>query len=794
MEPVRRLPSTWVGEKQALAVSVAIFLVSGAGLAFEIVLTRIFSFLFHYHFAFLAISLAVLGISLGAALGRLTVPLRAQQDNKSILPITLAALCLGFCAVAVAIPWLPATPSPLPYVALALVPFALIGFFSATTFRCYVAYSGWLYGADLMGAAAGVALALSLFGSWGPFNVLLLLGLMSGLAGALTLCAGFAVKHSRLHQVTAVTTLLMSAGLLWLNLRTDQINLSPVRLARAPRDKTMMLLLNDPTQSVRVVHTVWDPFARVDLVETTDPATMFVFTDGGAGSFMVRFDGDLQKVAGLRQSLEFLPFELAPVDHVIILGAGAGKDVLLALLAGAERIAAVEVNPAMIQVARQFAAFNGHILDRPEVHLSVGDARAFMERDDQQYDLIYLNLVYTQATEPAYQALVENYIFTQEAFQAYLSHLTPRGHLAIVSHNALEGSRAAITGLQVLARGGKSLPQALQHLALLMYPASDPTMRTTVMVLGREPLRNDDVRLLATEAGRLGLQPLFLPGIFELPFVPLLQGATLEEFLAGDPTYDLSPTSDDRPYFFKLNPGLPLPIQQALGAAAFLAVAFLGLGLGTAGTAAKGWKRAGFVFYAALIGASFMLVEIPLIQRFHLLLGYPILSVAVVLSSLLLAGGIGSLWSQRWPEALLPRLVVLAVLWIAALAWIYRLLWPWLTPRLLPAPLAWRALATIVLTVLIGIPMGIPFPSLLRLSASDQQRLPLLWAVNGAFSVLGSTLAVVISMSLGFSRALATGAGLYLLLPLLFLGLKKQARGEEGRIHTQRAEGGSVWM
>ena len=775
MEPVKRPLAVSVGEKRAPAVSIAIFLVSAAGLAFEIVLTRIFSFLFHYHLAFLAISLAVLGISLGAALSWFAVPLRSQQNEESVLPLILAALCFGFTAVAVAIAWLPATASTLPYVALALIPFALIGLFFATAFRCYAAQGGLLYGADLMGAATGVALALGLFGSWGPFNMLFLLGGMSGLAGAIIYATSTVPPHRR-YGLSIVTVLLVSIGLLVINLRADRINLSPTRLARAPRDKTMMLLLNNPSQSARVVRTVWDPFARVDLVETGDPETMFVFTDGGAGSVMVRFDGDLQEVTDLRQSLEYLPFELDPVDHVVILGAGAGKDVLLALLAGAKQITAIEVNPAMIQVTRQFAAFNGHILDRPEVRLSVGDARTFVERDDQRYDLIYLNLVYTQATEPAYQALVENYIFTQEAFQAYLDHLTPGGHLAIVSHNALEGSRAAMTGLQALARGGKSLPQALRHLALLMYPASDPTLRTTVMMLGKEPLRDEDVRLLAVEADRLNLQPLFLPGVFELPFVPLLQGATLEEFLAGDPTYDLSPTRDDRPYFFKLDPGLPSPVRQTLAIAGLLSTAFLILGLGTAGTAAGGWRRAGFVIYAALIGAGFMLVEIPLIQRFQLFLGYPVLSVAVVLSVLLLAGGLGSVWSQRWSEAHLFYHVALAALWIAMVAWIYRLLLPWLVPRLLPMPLAWRVLAAIGLTGLVGIPMGIPFPSLLRLAALDRQRLPLLWATNGAFSLLGSTIAVVISIVLGFNGALMTGAGLYVLLFLLLWGSSGSGR------------------
>ncbi|HIC89051.1 MAG TPA: class I SAM-dependent methyltransferase [Anaerolineae bacterium] len=539
----------------------------------------------------------------------------------------------------------------------------------------------------------------------------------------------------------------------------------------------MINILHDPTQSAHIVYTAWDPFARVDVVETRDPEVKLVFTDGGAGSYMLRFDGDLERMAHLRDTVEYLPFTLEPVERTLVLGAGAGKDVLLALLAGGEAITAVEVNPAMVKATRRFADYNGGILGRPEVRLAVGDARAFVERTSARYDLIYLNLVYTQAAEPASQALVENYVFTRQAFQAYLDHLAPGGHLAIVSHNALEGSRAAITALQALADAGKPLPQALRHLALLMYPDNDPTQRTTVMVLGREPLQDKEIRRLAAEARRLGLQPLFLSGLFEAPFAPLLQGASLREFLAGDPTYDLSPTDDDRPFFFKISPGLPSPIVQALLIAAILAAFLLLLALWQVGQGRRSGNRGrwvAIVLYMALIGVGFMLLEVPLVQRFQLLLGYPVLSVVSVLGTLLLGGGLGSLLSQRWPGEYLLRRIVGAALLIGGVALLYRLILPSLVRHLLTTSLTWRVLATVGLTALLGVPMGIPFPCALRLAGKHhEQGIPLLWGVNGAFSVLGSSLATVMAMTQGFGWAMTAGVALYLILAMLTWRLEK---------------------
>jgi hypothetical protein len=748
-------------------VVVALFLVSASGLVFEIALTRVFSLLFQYHYVFLAISLAILGLSLGAVLGRFLGFSRPEAPGERVLSLTLLALSVTFPLVAIFLARFPFAGSVLPQAAAALIPFLLVGLFAALTFARSPARSGLLYGADLLGAATGVAAAVGLLNLMGAFNVVMGLGMVAALA-ALVLSLS---SSNRSHRLGPFLCLALGGGFLALNLLLTPFVFAPARLASAPRDKTMVSVLRDPSQSTHIVYTAWGPFARVDVVETADPSVKVVFTDGGAGSEMVRFDGDLEEVALLRKTPEFLPFTVGPVEHTLVLGAGAGKDVLLALLADAQRITAVEVNPAMVEATRHFADYNGDILDRPEVELVVGDGRTFVERSSERYDLIYLNLVYTQAAEPASQALVENYIFTQQAFRAYLDHLTPGGHLAIISHNALEGSRAAITGLQVLVNEGEPLPGALRHMALLMLPVDDPTQRTSVMVLGQQPLREGEIQRLAEGARELGMQPLYLSGVFEAPFAPLLEGASMDEFLADNPVYDLRPASDDRPFFFKLDLGLPLPIIRTLVVAAVLATSLLILTLWQPkrGRRTEGRGRwVAIVVYMAIIGMAFMLLEVPLIQRFQLLLGYPVLSLTLVLGTLLLAGGLGSLISQRWPREGLPRRVAGAALLIGVVAVLCRLVLPSLVRQLLPAPIVWRVLVTVGLTALLGIPMGVPFPSALRLVGERHGRgVPLIWAVNGAFSVLGSTLAVVVAMTWGFGWAMIAGVVLYLALAMV---------------------------
>lgn len=743
----------WLHKQWLVLAAVAV--VSTSGLVFEIALTRIFSFFFQYHFAFLAVSLAVFGLSIGAGLGQIQ-----RAKSASLAPILLL-LALSYSIAALLLAFLPSAVSIWPRALVALVPFVLTGLFAALAFGRFSERSGTLYAADLIGAAVGVLLVLWLLSVISPFNVLLLLGVVVG---------GVALLFSQTGPRWRTAGLIMCGItlLLWLvNLTTGVLDFDPSRLTAATRDKTMLNVLNDPAQQAEIVATEYSPFARVDVVQTADPDTLFVFTDGGAGSFMLRYDGDLDQDSSLQNSVEFLPFALTAGDNerTLILGAGAGKDIVSALEGGATDITAVEVNPAMIAATRRFSEFNGNILDLPPVMLVEGDGRNFVERTAETFDLIYLNLVYTQSVEPAAQALVENYIFTEEAFATYLDRLAPGGHLAIIAHNALEGSRAAITALKALENEGVPPQQSLGRMTLWMLPTDDATTRTSLLLVGQDDLSEEMLSAMQANAQAQGMIPLFIPETYETIFQTMRQENSVDAFINDDADYDLSPTSDDSPYFFHLNFGLPPAIRTSLIVSlALSAVLFI------ASVPVLSRRKSSSLFlvlYAALIGAGFFLIEIPLIQRFQLLLGYPVVTLAAVLGTLLLASGAGSLLSQRWAaEALLWRVAVAALI-VALLAVLYRFTLPIIVEALLPAALWLRLLGVIVLTALIGLPLGVPFPSLLRIAGKQKQSVALLWALNGAFAVLGSVAAVVLSMQSGFGMALLLGGGLYLLLSII---------------------------
>jgi hypothetical protein len=186
-----------------------------------------------------------------------------------------------------------------------------------------------------------------------------------------------------------------------------------------------------------------------------------------------------------------------------------------------------------------------------------------------------------------------------------------------------------------------------------------------------------------------------------------------------------------------------------------------------------------WTLYFACLGVGYIATEIVMIQRFNLFLGYPVYSISVVLFTLLLASGVGSLSAGgRSLDRRLPRVFLMLcaalVLYAAAM------------PRLLgfasgsstPA----KILLAAVLLAPLGFLMGMPFPTALRLADRESQRLvPLAWAANGAASVFGSALTMLVSMTYGLTASLAVATAVYAAALCLIRRLGASAKSNAAR-------------
>jgi hypothetical protein len=705
-----------------------------------------------------------MGLSLGAALAVNTT--RGKEWQSEWADLAYAAILLAFLLVGVAVVVSQLRSASVIVVMLiaALLPFVGIGYLNALIFAAFARHSAILYTADLLGGAVGLGAAFVLIGWFGAFDAVFALAVIG--AGAACVLAAISSQRQLLTRTLGVFIVVGVAFLA--NRSVGLINFSPAGIEDAPPDKTLMLTLQQDN-GASITETRWDPFARVDMVEISDDSMRYVFTDAGAGSIMVRYDGDDENVAWMQQEIEYLPFTISPetANNVLILGAGAGRDVLMARLAGADRITAVEINPALVELTRDTAAYNGNIFDLPGIDTVVTDGRNFVERTDEIYDLIYANIVYSQAAAPGHSALSESYIFTREALRTYWHHLSENGRMGFATHHGIEGLRLVIAALDMLQREGMTIQQALQHVALASRRSGDAQTRTSVVLVTRQPWTPEATRAFVDAAHDVDAGLLYLPGFQELGLEGLATGAvTLDEYIAANADlYNYDPTTDDKPFFYQFDAGLPPGLSDLLLVSVLVAFGYLAwLVFFFVRRDQLQWKRASLAPYFALLGAAFLLIEIPLIQRFNLLLGQPVLSLVAVIGALLIGGGIGSLVSSRFSVQTLPRLVTIFAGSVTVVAILSTLIYPSIITWALPMELTARLIVTILALLPLGFLMGVPFPGGLRLAHQvDPGGVAAFWGANAITAVLGSALAMALAVSIGFSGALLAGAALYLL-------------------------------
>jgi len=163
------------------------------------------------------------------------------------------------------------------------------------------------------------------------------------------------------------------------------------------------------------------------------PPQLAIFLDADSLTPITNFQNDISNLRYLDYSTSALPYHLLNKPQVLIIGAGGGSEVLCALYHQSPYIEAVEVNPQIVKlVKKEYGDFSNHIYSRPEVHIRVAEGRGFIESSSRKYDLIQITLLDSFAASSAgVYALSENYLYTTEALESYIKHLTEEGILCI---------------------------------------------------------------------------------------------------------------------------------------------------------------------------------------------------------------------------------------------------------------------------------------------------------------------------------------------------------------------------
>ena len=372
------------------------------------------------------------------------------------------------------------------------------------------------------------------------------------------------------------------------------------------------------------------------------------------------------------------------------------------------------------------------------------------------------------------------------------------GHRGLVG-SALVRQLADLGYENLITRSHAELDLTEEHAVRAFFEQEQPEYvflaaanRIATIIVSKAPLSQTALDSLEATTKELGFSVLLSP---QQPaasdiLAGIVQSRSRAELLDATQGYllDLSPATDDRPFFFNQLPFgnaikmITLAFQgRAMGVGAgnlyatvtLLLLFFVSAALVLATiivplkASAQAVDRNLVVsgsFYFLLIGSGFMLIEIALLQRFSVFLGHPVYSLSIVLFSIILATGLGSLLSESWQVTTRKRFTI----WSIALGSYVFCLCLWLPDLLIyfeSAQLLTRSIVCMAVIAPLGILMGFGFPIGMQLiSAQDEKPTPWFWGINGASGVLASALAVASSIAYGIGVTMTIGALCYLLL------------------------------
>jgi len=760
--------------KAGAHIYINLAIISAVMVCFEIIATRISSVIFVYNYAYIVLSLAILGLGCGGIFAYFKFKSNDEREAEKRFTVIFLALGASLFLFILAVTSFKFIVNPVVYFSFLFVPFFLAGIFYSLVFRLYSQNSFRVYAADLTGAALGAISAigaLEVFG--GSDSVLLLM--------VIVCCCGVSFIRRRLKRKTLIPlSILLPLIIIFVIYNTSDEILKPIPIGNFP-EKDFHYVYTDPAIKHQIIDSRWSIYGRADLVQYShQDLVRQMFIDGAAGTQMFHFNGDKHNPSPILSTLlvrystaiPFLFLEKSEKNSMLVIGPGGGKEVLTGLLAGVDDIIGVEINPDFVQIVKDQKDFNGGIYTEfPNIHILVKEGRHFMKQTDRAFDLIVMALPSTEQLQNiGPYAMSENYLLTVEAIQDYLSKLTSEGRLVLTLHNSFELTRLIVSTICAFERMGVMSQEAINHFMIIEQKFA-PTI-----VIKKSPFTRDEIDRYSIVKKSL---PEELPAVTYLPFqrdqkrMPsevdrLLteianKNVTLEDYINQSP-FNIAPCFDDSPFFYKIKKGIPADVRNLL--ITVLMINILVIVIPFFLIKQKPSTLMLPVLYFVCLGIGFMIIEISLFQKLVLYLGSPTISLAILLSSLLVSMGIGSYAGHRIYAANHLQRIHAVSLSIIITGSVIFFLSQYLLDIFLRHTLLLRIIISVVLILPFGFLLGVLFPSCLLLLRARQlsNYIPWMYGINSTMTVLGSILAVLISMTHGFSVSFFAGLIFYAII------------------------------
>ena len=741
-------------------------------LILELSLTRIFSVVFYYHFAFLAISIALFGLGAGGVLSYLVAGWRGNIFLKLGTLAILNCFAVVLSLIFVLAQHDPDRPALIAVFFASSIPFLLGGTIVSLAVSEGIQRVDRLYFFDLFGAAAGCLALVPLLNEFGGPNTVLATSVLLAVSASMW----FSLAGTLRGRAIAVALALAFVALIVYNWKLHPIDIRYAKGMKLPSEQFVQ----------------WNSFSRIGMSHKPGEGAM-IYIDADASTGIAQFDLDHLTPSDRNVLLYHgpgFPYVLRPGAKTLVIGPGGGWDVSRSIASGSKDVTGVEINPIIAStIMRQlYPDISRNLYFRPEVRIFVEDGRSFVRRSSEKYQVLQATLVDTWASTAAGAfALSENNLYTTDAFHDYLDHLTDDGLMAFTRWGfdpPRESLRLISLAMRALSDLGEQEPW--KHVMVVREDAAKLNAwgAQDTVVIFRKPASQADVERARAAAAEGNLQPVYLPG--DKPdnaFGRLLLSKQPDEFLKNY-RFDVSPVSDDRPFFFytvqngdiwkfftqnseaadyKINKAVPLLID--LVAISFLATAIVlalpPLVFRTRLPTQRGVHA--FMLYFLCLGAGYIMIQVALIQKFVLFLGHPTYALTVIIFSMLVWSGLGSFFSRRLIQGEYRRRLSWILIGVAVAVSTLAFAAAPISQAGAGWPLPAKMLVTMSLIAPAAFLMGIPFPiGLSWLETRYSEAVRWAWALNAAASVLGSAGAIFLAIHIGLRLTVVAGAILYI--------------------------------
>lgn len=754
-------------------VGFGVFFLSMVVLSLESLLNRMFAATFWYHFAFVVLSIALFGIGVGGILVYFTPAI-----VRRFTPVVVALVALAFAFV---MPYVIETINAIPlsmkavetsaehqayfvrFFLLLSIPFLMAGYVFSLVFTYFKEKITLLYFFDLLGGGAGVIVMLLLFPHHGPFVLVWYLGLLMIVVSVLFLWSfDWRLAFLFLFVLPVYVVVFQDYTKIEIRISSEKKDVNAIG---------------------SVVKKAWDTFGYVVMVERTNGGS-FVTADFTCYTYFFSPRKNVKEYRFITPAHNYPYVVKENPENVGIVGVGAGKDILTALGFGARFVYGAEFNTTIYRwfkdyYSNEFASggqFSNVFIEREE-------GRFFLRRSPREYDvLVFDNSISQVALSSGSFTLAESYLFTVEAMMDYYRRLKDGG-VVYLSNPLPHVMRFVSLWKEAFRRLGIS--SQLKR-SLIIYAEENPSYPKCKILVKKGGFTAEEIQRVESFAASLGHSSLYVPGReIKNEISRFVLAEDVARFYRRS-DQELRPSTDDWPFFSqhvrtdeeKLTAEVmqfhfyyPQPfvmLKQMTRTVVFYAVLFLlaPLVLLNIGGLRKLPNKVGTIFYFMALGLGFMLVENVLIQKYILVLGHPAYAFTIVLASLLISAGIGSLVSERIRNPYKAALVGCGGI-VLSVGVVIGLLW-WLGNWIVGLSLPLRIFLVVLLVSSNGVFMGMMMPSGIRVISAHERAIPWMWAVNGIFSIVANFVSIYLSLMYGFSLTLLVGIGLYVLGTFFF--------------------------